>query len=1368
MNGEVAVPASIEHPAALSGSAASLLLAGSIPHPTSSNFTEEQQNRIRHVRIFVSSPADTDHERGRVARVVERLNGEFSGAARVETIRWETEFYRADTSFQCQIPQAAECDIVIAIFRHRLGTELPRTFARLPDGTAYPSGTAYEVLTAIDAYQHQGYPDVYVFRHPDPPMVRLDDPTAEQTQQQWRRLKEFFDTWFQAADGPFKAAFQSFGTIDDFEAQLDRLLRGWLEKKVLRGRSMPWPIEVKGSPFRGLAAFGTKHAPVFFGRSRDVTRAVDQWKEAAARGPPFLILVGASGAGKSSLARAGLVPRITAPGVVPAVDLWRVAVMHPSEEPGGPIISLATRLFDAEQDIPEEERGRPPALPEIAEGDYHTPTELAHLFAEAGSAAALPIIGALDRAAEAERDRHGYQRRLRGGLIIVIDQLDELFGPDVTPEERSSFTRLLTVFAETGRVWLLATVRADLYDRLLAEPALMGLKTRGAAYDLSPPGPAELAEIVRKPAEAAGLVFEMDARTGEGLDERLLREADRPDMLPLLQLALNRLFEGRIACGDAAMLTIAAYQSLGGLAGVVDREAERAIFGLGESEIAQLPQLLRRLAAIGHLDGAEAGAGPGRLTVRTVPFVEAASNAPSRRLIQALVEARILLTSGEGAAAGIRLAHQRVLTDWTRARGLVAASAEFYRIRDEVEEQRRRWQIARRSRDLLISRGLPLAEAESIAKRFGDELSSDTREFIAASARRARMRHRLTSAAAVLFAVLALSAAGAGISAWRQEQRAEQSLDAAEHAVNVIVVKIAHGLRNVEGVRTETIQTVLENIQDTVEWLSRFAPKDRGLSRLHLEMLDEFTITYETAGDIKRARKSAKKALAFARALANRNPEDPEWRRDISVVLNKLGSLNLRSGEAAEAFKAYQEALAIMRPLAERDQSNGLWQRDLAISLNGIGDVQAQRGDSSGALAAYHEGLALIRRLAQSDPANLELQREIAVRLNQTGDIKLSVGDAAGAIGDYEEGLSITRALVSRDPGNTQWQRDVFFSLTKIGDMRAQAGDGAAAAVSYAEAVAIVRHLAVLDPSNPLLLLDIAQGLCKIGDVKLDNAERDARDALYEEALTIMRRLVQRDPHNFAWQRALSVSLNKVGDVKLLKGDASGALAGYAEGLTIVAHLVELDPGNFLLVRDVALSRNNIGEVSFRTGDSTGAIANFEQALQNMRLLSEHDPGNTLWLRDLTVTLNRLGDAKSRVGDYSAAAGNYTESLTTVRRLAERDPGNALWQWDLWYALSKLGAARISLGDRAAARNSYGEGLTMVRRLAAGDPDNVQRQTDLVINLYRIAGVEDDANRTRALEEALAILERLRVQGTLTPDKIGWPDSIREMLAFFP
>jgi eukaryotic-like serine/threonine-protein kinase len=1391
---------------------------------------EGERDAMRHVRVFVSSPGDTIHERGRVDRVVERLNGEFAGTARLETIRWETEFYRADTGFQPQIPESAECDIVIAVFRHRVGTELPSTFACLPDGSPYPSGTAYEVLSAIEACRRQGRPEVFVFRDSELPLVRLDDPQAAETRAQWERLKAFWETWFVDADGRYKAAFQNFASVDDFEAKLEELLRGWVENKILRPRPVLWPIEVMGSPYRGLAAFGAKHARVFFGRSRDITRAVDAWKDAAARGTPFLLVVGASGAGKSSLGRAGLVPRITAPGVVPTVDLWRVAVLHPSEASDGPAMSLAARLFDADEDVPDDEWSRPPALPEIAESDYRTPAELARLFAEAGAAATAPVLRALERAAEAERARQGSTRKLRAQLLIVVDQLDELFGPDVAVEQRGVFVRVLASLVESGQVWLLATLRADLYELFLAEPGLLALKTSGAAYDLSPPGPAELAEIVRKPAEAAGLGFETDTTSGERLDERLLREADKPDMLPLLQLALDRLFEARTVGVDGPLLTVKAYESLGGLAGIINREADRALIGLDQAEIGQFPRLVRQLAAIGE-SGAEWTGTPASLTIRTVSRAEAAPDEPSRRLVEALVEARILLTIREGNSSGLRLAHQRVLTDWEKARTAVEASIRFFSIRKEVEDALQGWNNEGRKRDLLLQPGRALIRAESILKDFGQNLSPATREFIAASGRRARLRQRLTASAAIVFAVVALIAGGAWVLATREEQRARHSLDAAAQTVTINVGAIAQGLRYVEGLRTETIRTILEEIrnaveslvptpgegsrgreafkrfEDFVERLTGFAPDNSALWHLYLKLLNELATTYQTAGDMQGARNSAMAALARGRELALRYRNDWGWQHDVSLALDKLGSITLSNGQATEALKEYQQALAILRPIVEVDPKNRIWRRELAITLDGIGTVKSQTGDARGALAAYDEGLAMIRDLARDDPDNLEFQRQIAIRVIETGDVKLITGDTAAAAADYQEGLTIARRLVKKEPGNTQWQRDVFFSLTKIGDLDTQVGDPTAAIERYEEAVTIVRRLAKLDPGDPLLLLDVAEGLCKLGDV--DPKERD-RD--YEAGLTIMRGLAQRYPDNSRWQRELSVSLNKVGDAKLQEGDADGAISHYNEALAIVGRLAERDPENLVWLRDVALSLSKVGDARLHTRDADGAIANYEQTLEKLRHLIEHDPENSLWQSDLWMALNNVGDAKLRMSDASGATPNYQEALAILRHLSERDlnnpfwlqimkvrlsrlgnaslqaadagaaaasyeefqsiaqllvnhdPGNEVWQSDLWIALYKLSEAKLTLGDTTAARGLCAKGLTIIRALAASYSGNVQRQLQLVMTLHLLASMQDGSERERALNEALTILEQLQATSQLPPDKIGWLDKIRQEL----
>ena len=715
----------------------------------------------REVRVFVSSPGDAQFERMRLERVTERLNGEFQGIVHIVPIRWETEFYKAHQTFQAQIPEAAQCDIVIAIFRSRLGSVLPADFRRMTNGEPYPSGTAYEVLTAIDASKAHGFPDVYVFRFPQPPSVQLDDPKRNEIETQWQHLKAFFDAWFKTPSGEFKAAFQSFASTDDFEAQAEVLLRNWLEEKVLHGRSLTWPAEIKGSPFRGLAAFGAKHAPVFFGRSRDITKAIDRLKDAAEKSCPLLLVDGASGAGKSSLVRAGLVPRLTAAGVVPSVDIWRVAVMRPAEIVGDPFAALARALLVAESDLPEAEQGRPPALPELSASDFPRADDLAALLAHADASAPKPILSTFSAIEQTAREKEGYGRAVKVALLLVVDQLDELFGADIGNDIRARFAQLLGLLARSGRVWVIATLRADLFDHFLSQKDLKQLKDDGSSYDLAPPDAAALAEIVRAPAAAAGLVYESDTKTGERLDERLLADAERADLLPLLQFTLNQLFEARERRDHGGQLTFAAYRALGGLEGAVEKEAEAAFARLGATEQARLPRLLRELVA--PAGDATMTAARAAFDIRPVPLADAAYDEASARLVQALIDARILLSSGEGGQATVRLAHARVLDSWQRASKIVADNADFYRIRAEVEEQRRRWDAAGRRRDLLIGRGRPLAEAESIVRNFSGELPTATREFVRRSGRRARLMQTLTAAAAVIFAAVA----GVAVYEWR-------------------------------------------------------------------------------------------------------------------------------------------------------------------------------------------------------------------------------------------------------------------------------------------------------------------------------------------------------------------------------------------------------------------------------------------------------------------------------------------------------------------------------------------------------------------------------------------------------------------------
>jgi WD40 repeat protein len=692
---------------------------------------------VRIVRVFVSSPNDVAPERARAQAVAAKLNCEFEGLVRFETLLWEERFYTADRAFQTQISESSACDIVVSIFWTRLGTELPPDFRRMDNGRPYPSGTAYELLTALDASRHRGVPDVYVFRKTaDAALPTTDIARRQQTQKQLEALEAFWSEWFKNERGQFKAAFQHFASTDEFEGQLEKLLRQWLDTHSLMHRSLAWPPE-KGSPFRGLAAFEAEHAAVFFGREREIEEARSRLAAAAGRGTPFLLIIGASGAGKSSLARAGLIPRLTTPGLVSDVDLWRVARMKPSEGRSHPISSLASALFAEE------------ALPELALGDYPNPESLADNLRRGGAAAVRPVLRGLERVADDARQHRRTDSPLRAVLLLLVDQLEELFAQAVADDERAAFSEILGQLAVSRQIWCVATLRADLYEQLLRQPALKALKETGAGLDLGPPGAAELAEIVRAPANAAGLVFGHDADKG-ALDGRLLADAKTADSLPLLQFTLQQLYSRRT---DTVRLTHAAYDAIGGLQGAIAEEAERAVADVGPDSIARLSRLLRRLAEPAR-DGTT-------LTLRDALQAETTADPAEAVLVKALLNARILIARTDASGRPtVRLAHDAVFASWPRAAAAAQASREFYRIRAEVEQAQRRWAEHGRVKDRLIPSGVPLAEAERLVVDFGSELPAALIGYVNASRNRARSRQRLVASAAVFFFVLALAAGG--------------------------------------------------------------------------------------------------------------------------------------------------------------------------------------------------------------------------------------------------------------------------------------------------------------------------------------------------------------------------------------------------------------------------------------------------------------------------------------------------------------------------------------------------------------------------------------------------------------------------------
>jgi formylglycine-generating enzyme required for sulfatase activity len=669
------------------------------------------------IRIFISSPSDVRPERLKAEQIVARLNREFAYRFHVEAVLWEREPLVATHHFQDEqnIPRPRNADIVVVILWSRLGVPLPEASFRGALSGRAVTGTEWEFEDALAGARERGVPDLLLYRKQTRATAELTDRKAvEERLAQLDLVEQFMGRWFRTDDQQsYTAASHSFASAAEFEEQLYTHLFALLERRA-GARTEDVAIRWHQAPFRGLLSFDYEHAQVFFGRTRARNEVRELLARQEERGSAFVLVLGASGSGKSSLVKAGVLPDLMLPGMIGAVALVRWAQLRPSDRPSDLVGALAAALLEST------------ALPELARRHYPH-AELTRLLREAPAHTTPPLRQALDDAG----DQAGLAEHAQARVTIIVDQLEELFTLDgVDAAERDAFVAALDALARSGLAWILATMRSDFYHRLEGFPMLARLATDDACYRLPPPDGAELVHIIRNPALEAGLRFEADPRGGVSLDE-VIRLAATKDAgtLPLLSFVLDQLWQRRTERGE---LTFDAYNDLGGLEGALSRRAEEIFTAVPDAVQAALPRVVRALVSVGQGPQAAAAARPARLH-------DFASDGAEHKLIEAFLapEARLLVADG----AQIRVAHEALLSRWPRAQAQVAADARDLELRERLEHEAERWRAApRKDKNRRVATGLLLAEGRELVKRWGDELPPPVVEFVTASRRAARNR----------------------------------------------------------------------------------------------------------------------------------------------------------------------------------------------------------------------------------------------------------------------------------------------------------------------------------------------------------------------------------------------------------------------------------------------------------------------------------------------------------------------------------------------------------------------------------------------------------------------------------------------------
>ena len=481
------------------------------------------------------------------------------------------------------------------------------------------------------------------------------------------------------------------------------------------------------NPFKGLRAFRETDAQDFFGRDELVGELVDHVDRSR-----FTAVVGPSGSGKSSVVRAGLLPAIRR-GALEVPGAVLITEMYPGTYPFEELESALGRVAVEPTDH---------LLDELLADDRGLVRACKHILPDDDSE-----------------------------LVLVVDQFEELFSLTADVAARRHFLASLVevVRDERSRVRVIATLRADFFDRPLEHPefgAVLGANVVSVAM----PRDHELAAAIAEPARLAGLEFE------PGLITRMVSDVrEEPGALPLLQYALTVLVDGR----TTEVLGVTDYEQIGGTAGAMAAQAEEVYDSLSPDARNAAREIFLRLVTVSE-HGDDTRRRARRTELETLGFASALVDS----VVSAYGSSRLLSFDRDPQTRGqtIEVAHEALIREWPRFAEWIDDRRDSLLLERRLDAAVVEWERSGRDEVMLLSGGR-LAQFEEWSRANDVPVPPDQRDFLARSRaasdasarRRTSLRRRVTGLVAAL-AVVAMVAAAV---AWGQRNEANQQADAA-------------------------------------------------------------------------------------------------------------------------------------------------------------------------------------------------------------------------------------------------------------------------------------------------------------------------------------------------------------------------------------------------------------------------------------------------------------------------------------------------------------------------------------------------------------------------------------------------------------
>lgn len=610
------------------------------------------------------------------------------------------------------------------------------------------------------------------------------------------------------------------------------------------------------------------------------------------------------------------------------------------------------------------------------------------------------------------------------------------------------------------------------------------------------------------------------------------------------------------------------------------------------------------------------------------------------------------------------------------ARGLAALSealktdAKWVRQHTQLGDMATRWDLAAR-RDSYLIQGEALAVArEWLANppKFAPEPGELTTEFIAASeaAETARLsaelkratqtaRFRKLTAGGVV--ALAVGCFGAAVVFYLQRAAVAETLSLARDTSSKLVDLVTTDLRNVQGIRTETVAELLEKAQFSFDKLAKALRADPTFQAERARMLSGFGEAYFNANALEKARASHAEGLEIYRRLEKDSPEHVDWQRGIADQIDRLGEIKRRNEDIDNALADFENALGIRSSIASRLPNDPQSHADIAASYTSLGRIAMLKRDPLKALDLHQSAIAAV----QSGLAVATIQRTVndlklkhAVLAHLKGEAYAQLKDPRSQHQQNLESLAIRQEILFSAPDNAEFKRSLGWGHCYIGNSHESSGNFREAADSYRECLRLHVGLVESDHGKAQARHDVAWAYHYSGNVQRRLRNLDLAGELYNEARRHREALVFLDRTDTRNRKDYAFIYKDIGELDLEQGRTEEARKHFGAARDELESLERELKDAFRPDWRYALSQvhNQIGHIQKSKADLPAALGSYRTTLQHRLVLSASKSAEMSWIAGLATSHFLVGETFILLSNMGEAQKHLEESLRIRREIS--------------------------------------------------------------------------------------------------------------------